>query len=114
MADDTRRLLVNSLLFYLLILYSIALSNGVFTKNGVFTNSWAVEVTGGDAEAEEIAVRHGFTNLGRVGSLEGVYHFRHDSLPSRSARSEDHKHRSLVADEKVCVCVPACLACVRV
>ena len=32
----------------------------------VYSNSWAVEVSGGDAMAESIARRHGFTNMGRV------------------------------------------------
>lgn len=32
----------------------------------VFTNQWAVHVVGGDRAAEEVALRHGFTNLGKV------------------------------------------------
>ena len=32
----------------------------------VYSNSWAVEIGGGDAEADSIARKHGFTNLGRV------------------------------------------------
>ena len=31
-----------------------------------FTDSWAVEVHGGIEAANEIAERHGFTNMGRV------------------------------------------------
>lgn len=32
-----------------------------------YTNSWAVEVTGGRAAADEVARRHGFLNMGQVG-----------------------------------------------
>ena len=31
-----------------------------------YSNSWAVEVTGGKDKADEIAKRHGFINLGAV------------------------------------------------
>ena len=31
-----------------------------------FTDQWAVHIEGGDAAAERIAQRHGFTNLGKV------------------------------------------------
>lgn len=32
----------------------------------VFTDQWAVHITGGDQVADAIAARHGFTNLGKV------------------------------------------------
>lgn len=32
----------------------------------IFTNQWAVHVTGGDRVADDIANRHGFINLGKV------------------------------------------------
>ena len=32
-----------------------------------YSNSWAVEVRGGAEKAEELARKHGFTNLGQVG-----------------------------------------------
>lgn len=32
----------------------------------VYSNSWAVEIVGGDVAADLIAKRHGFVNLGRV------------------------------------------------
>lgn len=93
---DRARSVPGLLFLVFFLLASFALADG-----GAFTNSWAVQVDGGDEEAEEIAARNGFTNLGRVGSLEGVYHFRHDVSPSRSARSLDHVHHSLMTEEKV-------------
>lgn len=32
----------------------------------VYMNSWAVEVRGGASAANEVALKHGFTNLGQV------------------------------------------------
>ena len=63
----------------------------------VFTDSWAVEVHGGIEAANEIAERHGFTNMGRVrdkyyiltlhynfyhcqvGAFADIYHFKMSS-----------------------------------
>uniref|UniRef100_A0A1X7TFY6 Peptidase S8/S53 domain-containing protein n=1 Tax=Amphimedon queenslandica TaxID=400682 RepID=A0A1X7TFY6_AMPQE len=45
----------------------------------VFTDSWAVEVHGGIEAANEIAERHGFTNMGRVGAFANIYHFKMSS-----------------------------------
>ncbi len=36
------------------------------SESTIFTNQWAVHVTGGDRVADDIAKRHGFINLGKV------------------------------------------------
>ena len=41
----------------------------VRAEQDVFTNSWAVEVVGGDSAADDLAERHGFSNLGKVSLL---------------------------------------------
>lgn len=35
----------------------------------IFTNTWAVHIPGGLAVADSVARKHGFHNLGQVGSL---------------------------------------------
>lgn len=45
-----------------------------------FTDQWAVHIEGGNAVADAIAARHGFTNLGSV----CVYLFLLSSLPFQS------------------------------
>lgn len=40
-----------------------------------YTGSWAVEVEGGSAVADELARRHGLSNRGKVGNLKNMYHF---------------------------------------
>ncbi|KAL5482092.1 hypothetical protein EMCRGX_G022375 [Ephydatia muelleri] len=66
-----------------------------------YTNSWAVEVIGGPEVADKIAERHDFVNLGRVGSLENMYHFVHRRSPSRSPRSLSSKHSDLMSEPEV-------------
>jgi hypothetical protein len=36
------------------------------SKGEFYTNSWAVEVAGGRAVADDVATRHGFVNVGQV------------------------------------------------
>lgn len=38
----------------------------------VFTNTWAVHISGGPAVADSLARKHGFHNLGQVGFLPGL------------------------------------------
>ena len=35
-------------------------------RKNIYTNSWAVEITGGDEVANRIAEKHGFNNMGQV------------------------------------------------
>ncbi len=49
----------------LLIVYFTVLGKG---DEALFSNSWAVEVTGGPEEADRLARKHGFSNRGQVWS----------------------------------------------
>ena len=35
-------------------------------RKNIYTNSWAVEIVGGDEVANRIAEKHGFNNIGQV------------------------------------------------
>jgi hypothetical protein len=71
------------------------------SKGEFYTNSWAVEVAGGRAVADDVATRHGFVNVGQAGSLKDIYHFIHAFSPSRPKRSLDAPHQSLLTDSRV-------------
>ncbi|XP_064474371.1 furin-like protease 2 isoform X2 [Ornithodoros turicata] len=59
-----------------------------------FTNQFAVHVEGGDCRADEIARKHGFTNRGQIGTLEGFYLLEHHGINKRSTEhSQDHHSR---------------------
>ncbi|GAB6022556.1 Furin-like protease 2 [Chamberlinius hualienensis] len=68
-------------------------------RSPIYMNQFAVKVEGGTAEAERIAKRHGFSNLGQIGSLDGYYLFEHQRI---SKRSTDHsiEHHNFLEDEK--------------
>ncbi len=51
------------LLAVVLFIQHILLSE---TSKNIYTNEWAVEIEGGDLEAQEIANRYGFRVHGRV------------------------------------------------
>ncbi|XP_063223166.1 furin-like isoform X2 [Bacillus rossius redtenbacheri] len=60
----------------------------------VYHNQFAVRVPAGRAQADVIAARHGFTNLGQIGKLPGYYLFEHQHVHKRSLTpSEIHRHK---------------------
>ena len=60
-------LAVCAVLLCLLLAPSTSVSDGWPPPAGEFyTNSWAVEVAGGRAVADDVATRHGFVNVGQV------------------------------------------------
>lgn len=64
------------------------------TQEPTFTNQFAVHIDGGTSRADEIARKHGFTNRGQVGTLEGYYLFEHHEVSKRSTEySHDHHSR---------------------
>ena len=42
-------------------------------KDEFYTNSWAVEIPGGRAVADDVARRHGFLNMGQVSLYKLMY-----------------------------------------
>lgn len=60
--DWTSRVLV-----FTYILATVAVGHSrVSSDPTIFTDQWAIHITGGDRLADEIAAKHGFTNLGKV------------------------------------------------
>ncbi|XP_028414543.1 PC3-like endoprotease variant B [Dendronephthya gigantea] len=68
-----------------------------------YTDSWAVKFTD-QAEvevADRIAAKHGFANLGKVGTLAGYYHFKHIGNAFRGKRSTHEKTKLLMSEDEV-------------
>uniref|UniRef100_A0AAY4CEV3 P/Homo B domain-containing protein n=1 Tax=Denticeps clupeoides TaxID=299321 RepID=A0AAY4CEV3_9TELE len=65
----------------------------------VYTNTWAVHVTGGAAEAQRVAQKHGFVNLGHV--FGDYYHFRHHRVVKRSLSDHRGLHARLQGEPQV-------------
>ena len=53
----------------------------------LYHNQFAVYVPRGDKVAQDLASKHGFTNLGQIGSLDNYYLFEHARLRKRSTES---------------------------
>uniref|UniRef100_A0A3B4A9I7 Peptidase S8 pro-domain domain-containing protein n=1 Tax=Periophthalmus magnuspinnatus TaxID=409849 RepID=A0A3B4A9I7_9GOBI len=62
----------------------------------VYTNTWAVQISGGPEEADRIAKEHGFTNLGNV--FGDYYHFKHHAVEKRALSGHGTTHIRLQKD----------------
>uniref|UniRef100_A0A8C1Z8Y1 Proprotein convertase subtilisin/kexin type 6 n=1 Tax=Cyprinus carpio TaxID=7962 RepID=A0A8C1Z8Y1_CYPCA len=67
----------------------------------VYTNHWAVRIPGGPSEADNLASKYGFTNLGQIGGLEHHYHFHHSRVVRRSTFVTRGTHSFIHMDPKV-------------
>uniref|UniRef100_A0A671Q6T2 Furin-1-like n=1 Tax=Sinocyclocheilus anshuiensis TaxID=1608454 RepID=A0A671Q6T2_9TELE len=65
----------------------------------VYTNTWAVHITGGEQEANRIARKHGFVNHGKV--FGDFYHFRHRRVVKRSLSDHRGTHIRLHTEPQV-------------
>ncbi|XP_051947682.1 furin-1-like [Xyrauchen texanus] len=65
----------------------------------VYTNTWAVHITGGEQEANRIAKKHGFINHGNV--FGDYYHFRHRAVVKRSLSEHRETHVRLHTEPQV-------------
>ncbi|XP_062333907.1 proprotein convertase subtilisin/kexin type 5 [Osmerus eperlanus] len=67
----------------------------------VYTNDWAVRITGGPETAESTLNKYGFVNMGQVGDLEEYYWFRHNGTQERSMVSNKDITRIISKETKV-------------
>jgi subtilisin family serine protease len=66
----------------------------------VFINSWAVKIRGGPDDADGVASRYGFHNLGLVQEFDDVYQFRLGGREMQKVRS-DSPYISRIASDKL-------------
>ncbi|XP_062868756.1 proprotein convertase subtilisin/kexin type 6 isoform X2 [Trichomycterus rosablanca] len=84
-----------------LLVFGLLAADGASLSGGVFTNHWAVRIRGGAQQADQLASKYGFTNLGQIGGLEDHYHFHHSHVVRRSTFATRGKHRFIQLDPKV-------------
>uniref|UniRef100_A0AAR2KET4 P/Homo B domain-containing protein n=1 Tax=Pygocentrus nattereri TaxID=42514 RepID=A0AAR2KET4_PYGNA len=84
--------------FFVLSTFSVCETS---PSRSVFTNHWAVRITGGPEEADKLASKYGFTNLGQIGGLEDHYHFHHSRVVRRSTFATRGTHSFIHMDPKV-------------
>ncbi|KAF3833148.1 hypothetical protein F7725_026813 [Dissostichus mawsoni] len=83
-------------LFLLLMLVTVESS-----RSEVYTNHWAVRVSGGPQQADRVAAKYGYINFGQIGSLEDHYHFHHSRVVRRAAFSLKGPHSFIHMDPEV-------------
>ncbi|KAF5909462.1 proprotein convertase subtilisin/kexin type 5-like, partial [Clarias magur] len=67
----------------------------------LFTNHWAVRISGGQEHADRIAEKYGFLNMGQIGGLKDHYHFLHPRTIKRSTVASRGKHSLIATESKV-------------
>ncbi|XP_038556483.1 proprotein convertase subtilisin/kexin type 6-like isoform X4 [Micropterus salmoides] len=88
--------------FLLFILLTMKTSQSVASGHGdVFTNHWAVRITGGQEQADKIAAKYGYINLGQIGRLEDHYHFHQSRVVRRAAYPLKGPHSFIHLDPEV-------------
>ncbi|XP_014405077.1 PREDICTED: furin [Myotis brandtii] len=65
----------------------------------VFTNTWAVHISGGPAVADRLARKHGFLNQGQI--FGDYYHFWHRAVTKRSLSPHRLRHSRLQREPQV-------------
>ncbi|XP_077200877.1 proprotein convertase subtilisin/kexin type 5 isoform X2 [Paroedura picta] len=70
-------------------------------RTRVYTNHWAVRISGGLQEANRIATKYGYINIGQIGALKDYYHFYHSKTIKRSVLSSRGTHSFISMEPKV-------------
>ncbi|XP_028258510.1 proprotein convertase subtilisin/kexin type 6 isoform X2 [Parambassis ranga] len=90
------------MIFLLLcIVLGVSGQSALSGRGDLYTNHWAVRIAGGAQQADRIAAKYGFRNLGQIGSLEDQYHFHHSRVVRRTAFSLKGLHSFIHMDPKV-------------
>ncbi|NXN30746.1 FURIN protein, partial [Nycticryphes semicollaris] len=87
----------------LLLLWTLVVALALLTQEvlaqRIYTNTWAVLVPAGPQEADRLARKHGFLNLGPI--FGDYYHFRHSGVVKRSLSPHQPWHSRLAREPQV-------------
>ncbi|NWV48759.1 FURIN protein, partial [Daphoenositta chrysoptera] len=86
------------LLHWTLVVALTLLAQEVLAQH-IYTNTWAVLVPAGPQEADRLARKHGFLNLGPI--FGDYYHFRHRGVVKRSLSPHQPWHSRLAREPQV-------------
>ncbi|KAJ8347151.1 hypothetical protein SKAU_G00285520 [Synaphobranchus kaupii] len=67
----------------------------------IYTNQWAVKISGGSELVNRIAAKYGYTNLGQIGGLKGHYLFSHRGTQRRAFCPSRGRHTLVTAEREV-------------
>ncbi|NWR81368.1 FURIN protein, partial [Centropus unirufus] len=86
------------LLLWTLVVALTLLAQEVLAQR-IYTNTWAVLVPAGPQEADRLARKHGFLNLGPI--FGDYFHFRHSGVVKRSLSPHQPWHSRLAREPQV-------------
>lgn len=66
-----------------------------------YHNQFALFIPSGQSRADQLAAKHGFLNLGQIGSLANYYLFEHPRLHRRSAYASANHTSMLLLEPEV-------------
>ncbi|GAB0086954.1 hypothetical protein DMENIID0001_011850 [Sergentomyia squamirostris] len=73
-------------------------------RTPIYQNEFAVYIPASDDDTvNRVASKHGFTNMGQIGSLKGYYLFHHHRISKRSTTTSDNHHEALNSEPEVSV-----------
>ncbi|KAM3849392.1 proprotein convertase subtilisin/kexin type 5 [Diretmus argenteus] len=72
-----------------------------FCHATIYTNEWAVRISGDPEEVNGTAERYGFINMGQIGDLKNYYSFRHSRTVRRSTVSNKEVTVRIAKETKV-------------
>ncbi|XP_074692984.1 furin isoform X2 [Strix aluco] len=88
-----------SLLLLWTLVVALALLAQEVLAQRIYTNTWAVLVPAGPQEADRLARKHGFLNLGPI--FGDYYHFQHSGVVKRSLSPHQPWHSRLAREPQV-------------
>ncbi|NXS71201.1 FURIN protein, partial [Pandion haliaetus] len=88
-----------SLLLHWTLVVALTLLAQEVLAQRIYTNTWAVLVPAGPQEADRLARKHGFLNLGPI--FGDYYHFRHSGVVKRSLSPHQPWHSRLAREPQV-------------
>ncbi|KAK1176048.1 proprotein convertase subtilisin/kexin type 5-like [Acipenser oxyrinchus oxyrinchus] len=70
-------------------------------RTRMYTNHWAVRISGASQDADRIADKYGYRNMGQIGDLKDYYHFFHRRTIKRSTLSSRGTHNFISMEPEV-------------
>lgn len=80
---------------------TVKINTNSIRKPAIYLNEFAVYIPAGQDVADSIASKHGFVNMGQIGSLKGYYLLHHNHVSKRSLSRSDTHHNALNSEPEV-------------
>ncbi|KAM4634072.1 proprotein convertase subtilisin/kexin type 5 [Polymixia lowei] len=72
-----------------------------FCQSKIYTNDWAIRISGDQKSVNRITEKYGFTNMGQIGDLKNHYSFRHNGTVKLSTVSNKDLTVRIAKETKV-------------